>query len=224
MAFKTGNRTVHNVGGIRGLAVKFVGADETKRALALLPAAVQRRVLRNAVAAAARPVTKAMRAGARTAASQSRRREGIGTTARSIVQKVATSKRDPSVAYAVIGARRGYSEMVSLVDETKRSAVKNIRVRRQTKRGRRGTTKVTERDLKNLGSVARKARLNPKSNSTHKRVPSRYLHLIEKGTKRSRGYGFMQSAAGGQISAVRDAFARVLDEGLIREFNRMAAK
>lgn len=215
---------IRNIGGIRGLAVKFVGAEQTKRALAELPAAIQRRVLRNAVAAAARPVTKMVKHGAKLASAQSRRHEGIGTTARSIVQKVATSKKDPSVAFALIGARRGYSEFVNLVDETRRSGVSRVTVQRRTRRGRKGATKVSQRQLKNLGPVARRARLNPKSNTTHKRVPTRYLHLFEKGSKRSMGSKFMQYAALSQIAASRGAFARVLDDGIAREFSKMAAK
>lgn len=215
MAFKP-----HNVGGIRGLAVKFVGAEETKRALAMLPAAIQRRVLRNAVAAAARPVTKTMRQLAKTASAQSKRREGIGTTARSIVQKVATSKRNPAVAYAMIGARRGYSELVN-IDALRR--VSGVSVRRETRRGRRGTN-VRERNLKNLGPVARRARLDPKSNSSRKRVPTRYLHLIEKGTRRSRAYKFMRHAAMNAAGASKQAFLRILSDGISREFNKMAAK
>lgn len=210
---------IRSVGGIRGLSVKFVGAEQTKRALAMLPAAIQRRVLRNAVAAAARPVTRAIKAGARTASAQSRRHEGVGTTSRAIIQKVATSKRDPAVAFAKIGARRGYTEFIQL-DKTR---VSGITAERRTRR-RRGAAKVTRRSLKNLGPAARKARLNPKSNTSNKRTPTRYLHLIEKGSRRSRGHGFMQQAAAGQISASRGAFARIMHQGVQREFSKMAAK
>lgn len=212
-------KTVRNIGGIRGLAVRVEGDAQTIQALATLPVAVQRRVVRLAMAAAARPVAQAMKAGARAASKKSKRKEGIGTTARSIVSKVATSKRDPSIAYAVVGARRGYTEFVTL-DANR--AVAAIRARRRGKQLRAGVHKVRSRQLKNLGPIARKARLNPKSNSTHKRVPSRYMHLFEKRGKRP--HRFMDNAARSSASAAKDAFTRVFMNGLHREFQRMAAK
>lgn len=208
-------KKIFTVGGIRGLAVRFEGADTVKRGLAQLPYLVQRKVLRLAVAAAARPVTAAVRQGAKAYSAGSLRKEGIGTTTRSIVQKVATSKSNPAVAYAVIGARKGYTEFVTLDSDHKVSAIQVAKRIRKAK----GRTVVNGRSLTNLGPIARKARLNPKSNSTHKRVPSRYLHLIEIGGKkrRIRAGRFIETAARSTIVASRTKFAEVLEHGVKRE-------
>lgn len=218
------SRTVRNIGGVRGLAVSVQGADETIRALAQLPAAVQRRVFRQGMAAAARPVVSAMKAGARKASHESRRKEGVGTTARAIVSKVATSKRDPSIAYALVGARRGYAEFLTFDKSAGKSDVMTIQTQRLMRRvrGGRRQRKVVRRDLKNLGPIARNARLDPRSNSARKRIPSRYLHLFE---KRGRGAPrFMDQAARSSAMASRQAFNRVFFSGLDREFRKLAAK
>ena len=219
-------------GPTSSLAVRFEGAEHTKRALAGLPAAVQRKVLRFAVAAAARPVASAVRQNLKAGSAASRRHEGVGTSARSVAVKVATSRRDPAVAYALIGARRGYSEMVTLKETGKeREAVESITVRRVTKRGKRGRVSVTkERKLKYLGPIASRARLSKSSNTTHKRVPSRYLHLLEKGSLNARsgqmwkGRRALQKAADATVSAARSAFIRVMDSGISREFQRLARR
>ena len=213
------SRTIHSVGGVRGLAVRIEGAEQTKRALAGLPAAVQRKVLRGAVAAAARPVTKTMRRLAKSYSAASKQQEGIGATARAIAQKVRTSKRDPATAYAVIGARRDHVELVDIKHST--GAVAGItQVRRRNKKGA-----VRRRNLKNLGPIARKARLNPRRENNRKRRPSRYLHLIEKGGKKraTRAGHFMSRAAAQQSGQVRKIFADKLDEGIAREFKKLAA-
>lgn len=211
----------HNVGGIRGLAVQIDGADETKRALAMLPAAVQRRVLRQALAAAARPVKAAMKRGA--IAYEQGSTEAFGTTGRSLIEKVATSKRNPSIAYAVVGARRGYAEIARI---NQAGEIQGLRTRRRGKKLRSGLYKVRGRQLKNLGPLARKARLNPKHGLTQRRTPSRYLHLIELGGKKRkiRAGHFMDKAALSAGSESRDAFSRVFGDGVAREFARMAAK
>ena len=219
-------------GPTSGLAVRFEGAEHTKRALAGLPAAVQRKVLRFAVAAAARPVASAVRQNLKAGSAASRRHEGVGAAARSVAVKVATSRRDPAVAYALIGARRGYSEMVTLKDTGKdREQVESITARRVTKRGKRNRVSVTtERTLKYLGKIGRKARLSRRSNSSLKRVPSRYLHLLEKGAnnvrsgKRWAGWHSLSNAASATASAARSAFTRVMDAGISREFQRLARR
>lgn len=216
-------KTARNIGGIRGLAVRVDGAQEAIQALATLPVRVQRRVVRLAMAAAARPVVQAMKAGARAASKKSKRGEGIGTTARAIVSKVATSKKDPSIAYAVVGARRGYAEFVTLhSDWDRRAGVAHIQTQRRIRR--KGKNVIRRRDLKHIGPIARKARLDPKSNSTRKRVASRYLHLFEKRGTRRPAPRFMDAAARSSASAAVTAFNRVFMNGLVREFHRMAAK
>lgn len=219
-------------GATSGLAVRFEGAEHTKRALAGLPAAVQRKVLRFAVAAAARPVAVAVRQNLKAGSAASRSNAGVGAAARSVAVKVATSRRDPAVAYALVGARRGYSEMVTLKDTGKdREEVESITVRRVTKRGKRNRVSVTtERPLKYLGKIGRKARLSRRSNSSLKRVPSRYLHLLEKGAnnvrsgKRWAGWHALSNAAAATASAARSAFIRVMDAGISREFQRLARR
>lgn len=212
-------KTIRNIGGIRGLAVQVQGARETIEALAKLPVAVQRRVLRQGMAAAARPVVQAMKAGAKSASVASRRKEGVGTTARAIISKVATSKRDPSIAYAVVGARRGYGEFLTFARSAGKTGVATIQTQRRIRKN--GKNVIRRRDLKNLGPIARKARLDPRSNSARKRVPSRYLHLFE---KRGSAGRFMNQAARSSASASQQAFHRVFMNGLVREFGRMAAK
>jgi hypothetical protein len=202
---------VHHVGGVAGLAIQFVGADQTKRALAQLPAAIQRKVLRLATAAAARPVAAMLKREARVASAASARKEGIGTTARSIATKV---------------ARKGYTEFVALQDESKRSSPAKVTATREVRRGRGRRARVEVRGMgeRSLNARQRKARLDPKSNSSRKRVPSRYLHLFEAGSKRSRAAGFMRAAAQRTRTESRNAFVDKLDEGMKREFNKMAAK
>ena len=220
-------------GATSGLAVRFEGAEHTKRALAGLPAAVQRKVLRFAVAAAARPVASAVRQNLKAGSAASRRHEGVGAAARSVAVKVATSRRDPAVAYALIGARRGYSEMVTLKDTGKdREQVESITARRVTKVGKKGArvTRITDTKLKYLGKIGRKSRLSRRSNSSLKRVPSRYLHLLEKGAnnvrsgKRWAGWHALSNAASATASAARSAFTRVMDAGISREFQRLARR
>lgn len=211
----------HNVRGIAGLAIQVDGAEETQRALALLPAAVQRRVLRQALATAARPVRNAMKAGARQYEQGSP--EAIGTTSRALTVKVSTSKKNPAVAYAVVGAARGYAETVNL---SKTGAVQALRVRRRGKQIRKGVYKVRSRSLKNIGPQARKARLDPRNGRIQRRVASRYLHLIETGGKKRkiRAGHFMDKAAISAGPESRAKFEQVFDAGLHREFQRMAAK
>lgn len=227
MAFRSGKTKIHaeSVAGIRGLAVKFVGSESVKRDLSTLKPRIQRRLLRQAVASAARPVAKLMRRYAKQSSTESDRNEGIGTTARSIDMKVGTSRKDPGVAYAFIGAKRGYVELVHLERKDRRSGVRKIVVG-----NRRGRTRLLGpgnkrrmhyRPLKNLGPVARKARLDPKSNTALKRVPTRYLHLIEKGTGRSRAYKFMRYAAHNGKADSRSKFAENIREGIVREFGKL---
>ncbi len=224
------SRAVGNVGGIRGLAVQFTGAEETKRALALLPGVVQRRLLRYATAAAARPIVAYVKQYANAYSRTSRRGEAIGTVGRSITSKVATSKKNPAVAYALIGARRGYGEFVTFHSDTdRRAGVAHVSIQTRkvlSRRNGRIYSKVTSRDLKNIGPIARKARLDPKSNSTRKRIPSRYLHLIEKGgtARKIRAGNMLSNAADNAAGAAQDAYTRVMLQGMIREFDKMAAK
>lgn len=213
-------RTVRNIGGIRGLAVQVQGDKETIAALAQLPVRVQRRVLRQGMAAAARPVVQAMKSGAKSASAASKRKEGVGTTARAIISKVQTSKRDPSIAYALVGARRGYAEFLTFDKSVGKSNVTTIQTQRRIRKG--GKNVIRRRDLKNLGPIARKARLDPRSNSARKRVPSRYLHLFEK--RGSASGRFMDKAARTSASSSMVAFNRVFLAGLHREFQKMAAK
>jgi hypothetical protein len=226
MAYRSGKARISSVGGIFGLKVEIVGDVKTANALAQLPTAVQRRVARQAIAAKARPIQAAMKAGARQASLSSKRQEGIGTTSRAIATKVGTSKRQPWVTYAKVGARRGYTEFVTLQDETKRSAPSKVSVVKQIRRGRgrRGVREDRVSLLKNMSARTRHARLDPKSNSTRKRVPSRYLHLIEKGTRRSRAYRFMAQAAQVGKTLGQAAYMKIMDEGIKREFAKMAAK
>lgn len=216
------SKTIRNIGGIRGLAVRITGATETLHALAQLPVRMQRRVYRQGMAAAARPVVQAMKAGARAASAKSIRSEGVGTTARAIVSKVATSKRDPSIAYAIVGARRGYAEFLTFDKSAGRANVMTIQSQKRIRK--KGKTVIRRRDLKNLGPIARKARLDPRSNSARKRVPSRYLHLFEKRGTRRPAPRFMDAAARSSASAAVTAFNRIFMDGLVREFHRMAAK
>lgn len=212
---------LHEFRRLRGLAVHVEGAIETQRALAMLPTAVQRKVLRQALAAAGRPVLAAMRAGAK--AYERGSTESIGAVGRSLTVKVATSKRDPSIAYALVGAKRGYAEIVRL---NEKGVVQSLRTRRRGKKLRQGVYAVKGRNLKNLGPVARKARLDPRNGLTQRRTPTRYLHLIELGGKsrKIRAGHFMDGAAISASSASRQAFMRVFDAGLHREFMKMAAK
>lgn len=206
-------------GQLRRLGVRVEGADQTIDALAQLPLAVQRRILRGALTAAARPVAAAVRRMAKQESAQSKRKEGVGTTARSIIAKVQTSKRDQTIAYGLVGARRGYAEIVRL---NKEGRVASIRARRRGKKIRKGVYEVDGRELKNLGPVARKARLNPGKKSTHKRVPTRYLHLFEKrGRSPAR---ILDRAATATASQSMVAFNRILFAGINREFSKMAAK
>lgn len=226
MAYRSKQARISSVGGVHGLKVEIVGDVQTARALSQLPTRVQRAIARHAIAAKARPIAKAMKAGAAMAARDSIRHEGIGTTSRAISMKVATSKRNPWVTYAKVGARRGYTEFVTLLDDTKRSAPKGVAVVKQIRRGRgrRGVREDRVSLLKSMSARTRRARLDPKSNSTRKRIPSRYLHLIEKGTKRFLGYQFMERSAELGKTAGQAAYMRVLDEGIKREFAKLAAK
>jgi hypothetical protein len=211
----------HNVRGIRGLAVQIDGAEQTMRALAQLPAAAQRRVLRQGLAAAARPVRAAMKAGA--AAYERGSAESIGAVGRSLGVKVASSKKNPAIAYAMVGALRGYAETVTL---NKVGEVQSLRVRRFRGRKVNGVQKVGSRQLKNIGPTARKARLDPRNGLIQRRKPTRYLHLIELGPRGriKRAGNFMDKAARSAASASMQAFDRVFSAGLHREFQKMAAK
>lgn len=211
----------HNVGGIRGLAVQIDGDEQTRRALALLPAAVQRRVLRQALAAAARPVRAAMKSGAREYSSKSP--EAFGVAERSLIVKVSTSKKTPSVAYAVVGAARGYAETVQI---DRQGEIQSRRVSRRGKKLRTGVHKVHSRQLKNIGPQARKARLDPRKGLIQRRKPTRYLHLIELGgkTRRIRAGHFMDRAARSANAASVLKFNERFAAGMKREFDRMAAK
>lgn len=211
----------HNVGGVKGLAVRVDGAAETINALAMLPAAVQRRVLRQALAAAARPVMTAMKAGA--IAYERGSQEAMGAVGRSLAVKVATSKRDPSIAYAMVGAKRGYAEIVRLNTEGK---VQSIRTRRRGKKLRQGVYAVKGRNLKSLGPTARAARLDPRNGLTQRRTPTRYLHLLELGPRGRIGRSghFMDKAAISARATSMQKFNERLFAGIDREFGRMAAK
>lgn len=211
----------HNVGGIRGLAVQIDGAEQTMRALATLPAAVQRRVLRQGLAAAARPVRTAMKAGA--IAYERGSTESIGAVSRSLAVKVATSKKNPAIAYAMVGAARGHAE-IARIDAS--GAIQKLRTRRHGKRLRQGVYAVKGRDLKSIGPTARKARLDPRNGLNQRRTPTRYLHLIELGGKKRpiRAGHFMDNAAKSAYPASMREFDRVFAAGMHREFMKMAAK
>jgi len=220
--FQRGGRSIGGrslAGSARGvLAVRLLGSDAIKRDLARLTVTIQRKLLRNAVAASARPVAKMLKQYMRADAAKSPRQESIGASVRSIGIKVGTSKSDPGVAYAKIGARRGYAEIVK-IDQT--GSVQSISVRRRGKKIRRGVHSVKHRALKNIGPIARKARLNPKQGRTQRRIPTRYLHLIEKGTRRSRAYKFMRAAEENAAHASRMAFGASIEHGITREFGKL---
>lgn len=226
MARKGKASGIHSVGGIRGLAVKFVGAESVKRDLARFTPNIQKRLLRQAVASAGRPVMKLVRQYAKQASAQSDRQQGIGASARSIAMKVGTSKKDAGVAYALIGARRGYTEFVAVGQDRRVKAIAIEQVKRGRRNRRRVITSVQFRELKNLGPVARSARLNPKlkANQTRKRIPTRYLHLFEKGSRRSRAAKFMRWAAHNGREESRTKFAANIREGLVREFSKLGQK
>lgn len=207
-------------GQLRRLGVRVEGAEQTIDALAQLPLAVQRRIMRGALTAAARPVAAAVRRMAKQESARSKRKEGVGTTARAIIAKVQTSKRDPTIAYGLVGARRGYAEFLTFDKSAGKSNVMTIQTQRRIRKG--GKNVIRRRDLKNLGPVARKARLDARSNSARKRVPSRYLHLFEKrGRSPAR---ILDRAATATASQSMVAFNRIFFAGINREFAKRAAK
>lgn len=234
MAYRSGKARISSVGGVFGLKVEIVGDVQTANALAKLPAAVQRKVARLAIAAKARPIQNAMKLGARRASASSRRQEGIGATARSIATKVETSKKNPWVTYARIGARRGYYEFIHLQDDQKRSGVSHVTTitRKRRGSGRKAVYEDRGGRLKTLSARGRKARLSPNrhKDGTHggaiKRGPSRYLHLIETGGRkgRLRAYRFMDQAARTGHAAGQTAYIQKMDDGIRREFAKLAAK
>lgn len=214
-----------------GLAVKVVGSQKTKRQLELLPVLVQRKILRLAVAAGARPVADEMRGRLRRISAASKRHEGIGTAARSIVVKTASKKSDPNVAYAVVGARRGYGEIATLragVSAGHSAAVKNVTAYKVIKRGRRGSLRVNLSDNIRLSPSARKARLRPTKGlrDLNKRVPSRYLHMLERGRyvrpPHWTGWHFAERTARRLAGTVNMIIRRQIIIGLQREMKRAA--
>jgi hypothetical protein len=104
--------------------------------------------------------------------------------------------------------------------------IQGLRTRRRGKQVRKGVYSVKGRDLKNIGPIARKARLDPSKGRIQRRTPTRYLHLIELGgkTRKIRAGHFMDQAARSSANTSMQAFNRVLFAGMSREFNRMAAK
>jgi len=211
------------IDGIPNLAIKFDGYEQAKAKIAQLPRLVQRKVLRNSVAAAARPVVKAVKGHAKSISRHSRTHEGVGATARSIVATTKTSKRNPAVAYALVGARRGYFERIHLTKTGRRRGVKSIQTVKRL--GRRGGLRKTR--LKNIGPSARRARLRPTQGKASSliRKPTRYLHLLEKGRHKTPktwpGFGLLVNSARGTRWVSVALFQKTMRAGITRELARI---
>lgn len=191
------SRAIPSLGGVRGLAISIDAREVPMMAnqLAQFTEAFQRRLMRTALTKSARPVRNRMVQMVRTYSAGSRRNEAVGATQRAIIMKVQSLKRDPSQAYAIIGVRRRYEEMVETADPTRRSNVTGRRVA-----AFKGGKHVGYRALKNIGPIARKARLNPKRTSkgfaaSQRRRPDKYFHLIDTGARHIRRVGrFLERA------------------------------
>lgn len=147
------------------IALRLSGVQELQHALLELPREPANRAVRKSLSKAARIIAKQARANAR-AIKNVPTAESTGALARSVGVVIKTSRRQ-NFTYAVIGPRRRYVENFNAAERT----------RTATRGGKPGKTF--------------RASVVPTS---LKRGPTRYAHLVEFGTRRTRSHPFLRAA------------------------------
>lgn len=168
------------------IGMRLEGSGAVKAALADAAARVQKKATRAAVSAATKPVLSAARSIVRVGAADD---PNAGLLKKSLGRKVKVF-RGSGVAVGIVGPRRGF-KMEKRPDGSK--------VRVQTKFSRY------------LGQKVKKGKLV----DVYKN-PTQYGHLVNKGTKRSRAFPFMEpalAAARPQVMRLMADAAREVVEG-----------
>lgn len=182
--------------------VHLVGVRETLLAMTEVPKALRRKHLRVALSKGGGML--------KTAASGHAAVE-TGLLRRSLRVKV-TVPHDDKRAYAVIGPARNAGKFVRRTarglrghGKAQKSFLETVKLARGIGAGQREATR------------AGKAFVGQKFSDATFRNPSRYAHLVEKGTRRSKAKPFLSVAARTTGWAAQDAVIRKLRAGLNEE-------
>lgn len=171
--------------GFLNLAVRLDGFGHLQYRLSQFPRAMQKSYLRQAMTAGARPVAVRMRSLLRSYSRSSKRKEGVGTSSRAVIIKTRNFRSNPSAVYSIVGVRRNWNERVYLDNAHKRSGVRGVYRKRVQSKKNRGRLQYIQR--KNIGPIARNARLSPTKLSRERgfvlRHPAKYFHLINEGDR-----------------------------------------
>jgi HK97 gp10 family phage protein len=177
------------------LTLKITGIEDTFKALNQFGKGVKSRQLIKASSKAAAVIKPDVIA---------RAPRETGTLAKAFVIKAKRTK-DGEGAYAAIGANKAISVAVARNDKGTRKVIATFRTKKD------GTIKVTG------GKRLEKAFAEGKSGIEY-RKPSRYLHLVEGGTKRgTRARRFMAGALAAKGPQAVKVFAEKLAKGVEEE-------
>lgn len=150
---------------------KLEGAAAVLKRLEVLPEKVRKKVLRQAVAGAARTVAKTAKANVKAI-------KETGMLGRSIGSKVKAYSRGSKSTVGIVGPRKGFRESV----------------------------------LRSRGKWKPAA---PKPSGFAD--PTKYAHLVERGTKRSRAVWFLRDALTRNESAIVAKMAEIIEAGIQKE-------
>lgn len=153
---------------------KLEGAGPVLKRLEVLPEKVRKKVLRQAVAGAARTVAKTAKANVKAV-------KETGLLGRSIGSKVKAYAKGSKSTVGVVGPRKGFREAV-------------IR--------KRGKWKPAA----------------PKPSGYAD--PTKYAHLVERGTRRSRAIWFLRDALQRNESAIVAKMSEIIEAGIQREASK----
>lgn len=196
-----------------------------KSRLLRLTKRMQGRVVVQAIRHAIAPVRTQAKAEARRIARQSPTREGTGAMARSIVSEARLSRRYRNKAVALVGPRRGYEEM-HFRNAKKGQSVDIDRHGRRFYKDVSNTSAVKRRKLRAVKGLRKGAPISlqrqlngttPKRGRLMKRIPSKYAHLLERGTVYSEPLPFLSLALQKRRKEAMSRFVKRLNALIVKE-------
>lgn len=211
-----------SVGGLKATVSMEFDTRMFRDRLMAVSQSVRRRGVVKAVRYAMGPVRSAAKREASRISRTSPTNEGTGAMSRSLKVDAKLTKKDKDKAVGLVGPRRGYSEVHRRkVKHGLSETVNRHGTRHQKKVRNRTTVKRKTKRRKSIGLRAGSGRgflpgrsRRTKGARTMNRVPSKYAHLLEFGTRFSEPQPFLSKAIASQRSVVWARFKSRLNDEL----------